>query len=203
MKFVEFQKIATKQPFFSTSDLYVYDPQFNRFQITEWLKKGYIRRLKRGHYILADFTLSERELYVIANKLYEPSYVSLESALRYYNLIPEGVYTITSLSINKTSEVISPIGRFHYHSITPAFYFGYALVPSRLGNARMAEPEKALMDYLYFHPHLTGPQSLVEMRFSHHEFHRIYSTRRLRAFIARIPRRGARSRIAEILRDYL
>ncbi len=200
---MQFQKIAVKLPFFSTQDLVVYDPNFNRFQITEWRAKGYIQRIKRGFYIVSGFSLSERELFLIANKIYEPSYISLESALRHYNLIPEGVFTTTSLSTKKTTRISTPVGNFQYRSMTPALFFGYTLVASRLGNARMAEPEKAVLDYLYFHPRLADAAALDELRFNHSEFKRIYSRRRLRDYVKRMPNTMVRRRAESVLQKYL
>ena len=67
-----------------------------RRQVSGWVKKGYLLQLKKGVYILSDtyrkITPSHR---FIANYLVLPSYLSLEYALGYYDLIPKGLlYTV-------------------------------------------------------------------------------------------------------------
>ncbi|MDI6689726.1 MAG: hypothetical protein QMD66_01500 [Actinomycetota bacterium] len=85
-----------------------------------------------------------------ANKLYQPSYVSFEYALSYYHLIPETVYTITSATTKPTREfeVLNKI--YRYYKIRKEAFTGYE--PRKIDDLTVfiAEPEKALVDYLYF-----------------------------------------------------
>jgi len=69
--------------------------------ISRNVKKGLYTKIKRGVYFDKKFAPNEFE---IANRLYEPSYVSFEYALMYYNIIPEMVYTITSATTKATRE---------------------------------------------------------------------------------------------------
>lgn len=111
------------------------------------LKSGLFLKLRNGYYMLKDSNLS---LYFIANKLYQSSYISLETALSYYSIIPEVVYTITSITMKATRELETPRGVFSYQRIKKEAFTGY--IPKQIeGNIVMiAEPEKALADYLYF-----------------------------------------------------
>src|SRR5579864_6761878 len=87
---------------FSLKDIRKLDSSFYNRRLSEWRRKGYIKMVRRGYYIFSDLKLSEDVLFLIANRIYSPSYVSLESALSYYGLIPEGVLSITSVSTRKT-----------------------------------------------------------------------------------------------------
>ena len=103
MYFQDFKAQLKDFQIFSISDIRKADPRFYPARLSEWQKKGYIKKLRRGYYIFADAILNEAALFLIANRLYMPSYVSFESALSYYGLIPEGVYSVTSACGKKTS----------------------------------------------------------------------------------------------------
>ncbi len=96
MKFEEFLKIYNQAPLVdsSTFALYSQNPQDLRRQVREWTKKGYILPLKRGIYFFNEnYRKKEPSLSFIANFLITPSYLSLEYALGFYDLIPEKVTT--------------------------------------------------------------------------------------------------------------
>ncbi|MFH1413211.1 MAG: hypothetical protein ABIG10_04310 [bacterium] len=111
------------------------------------IKSGLFIKLRNGYYILKD---SNPLLYFIANKLYQPSYISLEKALSHYNIIPEVVYTITSITPKSTREFVTPIGTFSYQKIKKSAFTGYNSIQLENSLVLFAEPEKALADYLYF-----------------------------------------------------
>ena len=111
------------------------------------VKSGLFLKLRNKLYLLKD---SRPSHYYIANKMYEPSYVSLETALSYYGIIPETVYAITSITPKKTREYTTPIGSFMYQRIKKKAYTGYGLKEIDGWKAFVAEPEKALADHLYF-----------------------------------------------------
>ena len=104
-------------------------------------------KLRNGFYILKD---ARPSLYVIANRLYRPSYISLESALSFYKIIPETVYGITSVSTKATREFESEIGIFSYQKIKREAFIGYELKDIHGEKIFIADAEKALADYLYF-----------------------------------------------------
>lgn len=114
--------------------------------LSRYVQKGGIVRIKRGLYSLADY--SAPDLY-IANKLYEPSYISLEFALSFHRIKPETVYTITSVTTKnaKKFEVLGCL--FSYHHIKKKAFTGYKAIPYQGVTILMADPEKALVDHLY------------------------------------------------------
>lgn len=113
-------------------------------------KSGLFIKLRNKYYMLKD---SNPSIYFIANKIYQPSYISLETALSYYGLIPEVVYTITSISTKPTREFVTPRGAFSYQRIKKNAFTGYSIIrPGGGGDSKVlfADSEKALADYLYF-----------------------------------------------------
>jgi len=104
-------------------------------------------RLKNGVYVLAANIPSE---FLIANKLYQPSYVSFEYVLSFYHLIPETVYTITSATTKPTREFEALGKAYKYYRIKREAFLGYEPKKIQDMTVFIAEPEKALVDYLYF-----------------------------------------------------
>ena len=125
MKFLELKNELKNFPIFSLNEIKIIEPNFIRRRLNEWQDKGYIKKVIRGYYIFSDFQLSEEILFKIANRIYLPSYVSLESALSYYHLIPESIYGITSISTRKTYHFKTSIGEFIFRSIKPPLFLFY------------------------------------------------------------------------------
>ncbi|MBI2459368.1 MAG: hypothetical protein HYV53_02320 [Parcubacteria group bacterium] len=119
----------------------------SRYFLETYTKHGLLVRLRKGLYALKEMIPNEE---VIANALYQPSYISLEYALSRYGIIPEMPYTITSVT-TKITTVFTALGRdFSYQKIKKSAYTGY--IPEEVGRRTIfiATPEKALVDYLYF-----------------------------------------------------
>ena len=123
---------------------------FDSRRLVEWQEKGYIRKVINRWYVFSDIEVDDNMRFWIANRIYQPSYVSLESALSYYNLIPEAVYTTTSLTSNKTISFDTSEGTYSYRHIKPSLFFGYQVVEWQGFPIKMAELEKVILDYLYF-----------------------------------------------------
>ncbi|GFP18583.1 hypothetical protein HKBW3S03_00088 [Candidatus Hakubella thermalkaliphila] len=115
--------------------------------IFDHTRKNLFSKLRNGLYALTSNLPSEL---LIANKLYQPSYISLEYALSYHHLIPETVYTITSATTKPTREFEALDKIYHYYKIKREAFLGYE--PKKIDGVTVliAEPEKALVDYLYF-----------------------------------------------------
>lgn len=104
-------------------------------------------KLRNGLYALKSNPPHELE---IANRIYAPSYVSLEYALAYYRFIPETVYTVTSATTKITREFTVEGKSYEYSRIKSKAYTGYRLIKEGQAKILMAVPEKALVDYCYF-----------------------------------------------------
>jgi len=97
----------------------------------------------------------------------------LEMALSYYNLIPEAVYGVTSISSRKTNHFKSDFGEFFYRHVKPQLMFGYNLIGYKGFNFKMAEPEKAILDYFYLNSSLNTEDDFAGLRFNSHEFNEL------------------------------
>lgn len=118
-------------------------------KISELIKNGELISLKKGLYLSGATTNSTApEPFLIANHLYGPSYISLESALSYWGIIPERVYEVRSISVKVSKKYNTPIGRFSYRSMPLPYYsFGIKSLELSPGQvALVATPEKALCD---------------------------------------------------------
>lgn len=111
------------------------------------IKQSNILKLRKGLYMFVGERVSEK---LIANRVYEPSYVSFEYALMFYSIIPETVYTITSATTKLTREFVINNISYSYHRIKRGAFTGYIKKDFNGQEALIAEPEKALADYLYF-----------------------------------------------------
>ena len=123
------------------------------FNIKNWLKNGKIISLKNGLYLLGERWEKEhdKEKYseFLANKIYEPSYLSAEYVMSKYGLLTEAVYGLSSITIQKTKTFSNKIGIFNYYSMTPRLFTGFKLHKFFSGSVAIAGKAKAIFDYLY------------------------------------------------------
>ena len=127
-------------------------------KISELVKKGILISLRRGLYITGtDLELPQPNSFLIANHLRGPSYVSLETALSYWGLIPERVYEIASVTLKNTIEYNTPVGRFSFH-YAPSPYYSFGIKSIKLSDKQkvlVATKEKAICDKIIFTKGLT------------------------------------------------
>lgn len=157
MNYLAFYKKARTYPLFRVEDIFKWFPEARRQnvlnQLNLWVKRGYIERIARGVYNLADYEIGDS--FILANFLYGPSYVTLESALNAYGIIPDIPFATTSVAMPKTKTFrTAKYGSFFYHHIKPELFFGFKIVRGSPPlhshyTYRIAIPEKALFDYLY------------------------------------------------------
>jgi len=150
MRFLEFRNALKDFPVFSYQDILKVDALFDRRRLVEWQHKKYIRKIRNGFYTFTDEKISEGLLLYISNIIYKPSYLSLESALSFYNLIPEAVYLISAISTKKTSSFETPDASYIYRNIRKELFFGYDIVSVGDYTIKIADPQKAILDFLYF-----------------------------------------------------
>jgi len=79
-----------------------------------------------------------------------PSYVSLQSALYYYDMISQIPAITYAVSIGRTKRYETPLGVVSIHHVHPSFFFGFESIGK--GLAKIATPEKALIDFFYLSP---------------------------------------------------
>ena len=163
------------------------------------IASGEIVHIRRGLYCLAlKYQKKKVNLYALAQHIYGPSYISLESALSWHEWIPEAVYTITNSSLGKSKEFKTPLGVFSYSRVPQkVLYTGVEQLADEDGNTfLLATPIKALADYVYVHKKdWSGMKPVTEsLRVELDEFESItsedleslaenYASRRVRKFI--------------------
>ncbi len=143
-------------------------PFFTRNELEQWvegsanrrnallrraLAAGEIVRIRRGLYMLCSpYQKKKPNPFALAQHLYGPSYIGLESALAFHGWIPEAVYTVASVSLNRSRTFETPVGRFDFVRVPQrCFYAGVERVESGTGNEPIlvAHPIKALADLVY------------------------------------------------------
>ncbi len=118
------------------------------------MSAGKVMRIRRGLYCLApEFQKKPVSVYSLAQRIYGPSYISMETALSYHGWIPEAIYGCTCASFGNSKEFETPLGLFSYKRVPQhKFFHGVERYSDENGNVFfMATPAKALADYLYIH----------------------------------------------------
>ncbi len=203
MKFREFESKIKELLVFNLNDVRKLDPGFHRQQLFFWHNLGYIKSLAGGYYILADQAVDETALFMMANKIYEPSYVSLESALAFYQVIPETVLGVTSVSTRKTKQYNTSWGVFSYRSIKPQFNIGYqVIVNSNEKKVKVAYLEKAILDYLYLHSEIQLIADFEELRWNQSQLHGLLDYSNFTRYINIFNKRALENRV-NIFLEYL
>lgn len=168
MKFLDFKQKFSEKIVFSLRDVQFFDSSFNPVQLSQWQKQDYIIKLIKGRYIFSDLEINEEILFLIANELLHPSYISLETALSWYGVIPEGVFKITSVSTARTVGYKTKVGDFSYKNIKQKGFFGITIKPvtGTKRKFRIATLEKAIVDTLYFNEHIKTVEDIEGLRFN-------------------------------------
>ena len=133
-------------------------------KISRMLKNKEIYSLKKGLYE----TDINANRYYLANKIYGPSYISFQTALAFYNMIPEKVYGYysASMSLNKSKKYHNDFGTFCYKNIpSRCFPYGIITIVENSVSFDIASKEKALCDMLYAYPIVNNIKEIKELLF--------------------------------------
>jgi hypothetical protein len=168
MKFRELERQVPPGGVFRTGWLLAgqSSPANVRRQLDRWVKNGRIIRLRREVYAIADAHGNPvSHPFTAANVMKKGSYVSLQSALAHYGMIPEYVPVTTSVTTGRPEELETPIGRFQYRHVSQRLFYGFSDVEIRPDQrVLLADPEKALVDLLYLSPRSDNKSFLRELR---------------------------------------
>lgn len=153
MNIQELAELVQDEPVFSSSLLKVAGIKTSQIelQLVRWVKSRRLLKLRRGLYVLGKpYRKIEPHPFLIANQLQRGSYVSFQSALAFYDLIPEHVPVVTSATTGRPEMVKTPMGSFIFRHLKTGMFSGFrqAKMTDRQ-QAVMATPEKALVDLLY------------------------------------------------------
>ncbi len=121
--------------------------------IKRWLRNGHLIQLKKGLYVTEDYfrSVPDPDIYrsFVANKLREPSYLSLEYVLQKYGLLTEAVFAFTSVTLKSGRIYKNKLGVYSYRNIKEKLFRGYRIVSRNGFDVKEATKAKALFDYLY------------------------------------------------------
>ncbi len=147
MKYLDFYS-KIKEPIFFLQDLRIAGIDILPVQLSQWVKSGYLIKAKNGVYVFSE-KKDQLIMETISHYLFEPSYISLERALSIHGIIPEIVYNTTSVTTRKTATFKNIFGVFIFRNLKKELFFGYNKIRDGFNIYFLAEPEKALLDYLY------------------------------------------------------
>lgn len=171
MNFFEFKEKTKELPYFETKELrLILGVDFSSttlVNLKNWINKGHLLMLRRGLYVLAEMKNSA-DIMVFSTKIYAPSYVSMETALSYYGIIPEAVFTTTSVTTRKTKEFKTPVGNFSYQKIKKEAFGGFETKKQNNVSFNLALPEKALVDFFYLNRNMLdgSKEQIASYRFN-------------------------------------
>lgn len=141
-----------ERPLFHSSMLSIFpDPLAHKqVQLSRWTRAGKLSQIRKGWYLIAKpWRVKEVPITVIANSVVHPSYLSLDWALQYYEMIPEYVPNPTSVTTGRGVRFTAQDSLFIYYHVQPAFFKGYRQEKVNSHNINIACPEKALVDKIY------------------------------------------------------
>ncbi|MFA5837711.1 MAG: hypothetical protein WC837_12230 [Bellilinea sp.] len=167
MEFDRLLKLIGDDPVFETSFLLAgnIDPKNVRLQLTRWVNSGRLYQLRRGLYSIAPpYQKVRPHPFLVANRLQRASYVSLQSALALYGLIPETVNITVSVTAGRPERLVNPLGIFEFRHIKSNLLYGYQMTDLGGQNALVATPTKALLDLVYLQPGGESAKYLNELR---------------------------------------
>jgi predicted transcriptional regulator of viral defense system len=206
ISFLEFRDIFFPLGCFSLNQIRIWKKDFNRNNLGRWEKEGKLLRLRQGMYTFPQYKDNADTPFFFANKIYSPSYVSLQSALSFYGIIPEGVVQTTSITSLKTATFRNAFGEFSYRSVKPELMFGWHLEKSNLQkdwSLMIAFPEKALLDLLYLYPQYKTPNDMQELRFDTDFMQEELNLPRFENYLSRFNSKALEKRVSLLKGVYL
>lgn len=133
-------------------------------KITRMINSKEIIQIKRG--IFLDAANDSYSLNSLSSVIYGPSYISFQSAMSFYGIIPEGVKALTCASYNKNKnkKFHTSVGDFYYYYIPLKVYpHGLTIMEENEQKFIIATPEKAICDSLYKIKNIATEGELVNL----------------------------------------
>ena len=203
MTFLEFKNKMFDLAGFNIYQIYAWQPDFDRNNLTRWVKKGYLIRLRQGCFAFSEYKNKSDYPFYFANRIYRPSYISLHTALAFYGMIPEAVLQITNVTSLKTALFSNDFGEYSYKSVKEDLMFGYALKPMADNRTiQFATPEKALLDLLYLYPFYDNEQELEELRLDEDYLHGDLNKDLLMEYCAKFQSKALDYRVKLLFKTY-
>ena len=158
--------------------------------IKKLIKTGILIKIERNKYLLKSAKTSD---FALANFLYQPSYVSFETALNFYGILSQFPYEISSATTRKTNKKKFEDKVFTYTRIKKDLFWGY----EKKGGFIIALPEKALADQIYL-----SSKGYKRINLDEYDLERI-STLKLKKYLNKYPKTRQFKNILEKVKKYL
>jgi len=203
MNFLEFKSRMFDFACFNIYQIYAWKPDFDRNNLTRWVKKGYLARLRQGYFAFPEYKSKPGYSLYFANRIYKPSYISLHTALSFYGMIPEAVVQITSVTSLKTTSFANDFGEYSYKTEKESLMFGFDLKPMADNRTiQFATPEKALLDLLYLYPFYNNEQELQELRLDEDYMHEDLNKELLLQYTSKFQSKALEQRVTLLFKTY-
>ena len=201
--FLEFYEKLHPMGCFSVYQARAIFPSFDRNNLRRWVSKGQLLHIKKEWYAFPDFLQTPDSSRFIAGRIYNPSYISLHSALSFYGMIPESVVQITSVSTLKTAKFENAFGQFSYQNVKKELFFGYKPMLMSTGQSwNLAHPEKALLDLLYLFPFYRSEDDMLELRLDEDFMTEDFNKERFNEYLAIANSQALEQRAKLLLKTY-
>jgi len=188
---------------FNVNQVYAWRSDFEKNNLTRWTKQNLLVKLRNSWYSFPEYLKTPNFQYFVSNKIYNPSYISLHSALAFYGIIPEAIVRTTAVSSLKKANFENVFGSFSYQQILPELMFGYEQKSFLNKNSLLfATPEKAILDLLYLYPLYDNEQEIRELRFDEEFMQEDLNIECLNEFTERFQSKTVRNRVNLLLKIY-
>jgi len=162
--------IASSGRIVTADDIYkTLSKKYSKFalkkRIYELKEKGWLIPLRRGLYYICDISsrgFLDISPFIIASAFDKDSYISLDSALSFYNLFEQMLRTTSSITMSKSKKYVFQDNTYRYLRINKKLYFGFKTENLEGYYVKVAELEKVILDYLYFKNDTYSVDLLIE-----------------------------------------
>ena len=203
MNYIEFKEKMFDLACFSNDQVYSWRPDFDRNNLSRWIKKGLLIRLRQGYFTFPEYKGKPDYAWYFANRMYRPSYISLHTALSFHGIIPESVIQITSVTSLKTAYFVNPFGEYSYKTIKKEMMSGYVLKTLSDGRTlQIADPEKALSDLLYLYPEYSTTQDMLDLRLDEEYLQNDLKMDLLHEYISEFKSKALEKRVNQLIIAY-
>jgi len=164
-------KLTEALPLFGAADLAPIGEkrEYLNIILSRYVKRGTMLHLRKNLYVTKSYldNAERRGIFsgyveFTANKMYPPSYLSLDYVLHEHNMLTEIPQNMTSVGLRKTDHFSNGLGNFIYHKIKEELYLGFKVVKKGDFSILKATKAKALFDFLYLRKRLLVDKRAVE-----------------------------------------
>ncbi|MBR8758998.1 type IV toxin-antitoxin system AbiEi family antitoxin domain-containing protein [Porphyromonas levii] len=204
MDYIRFRELFIDGVAFTTRQAKIVAPDLNLTNLYRWTDKGYLVKLRNGCYAFRECTRNGAYNYFFSQFIYRPSYISLETALSFYGLIPEAVVSMTAVTTLGTKTFINDTGQYSYRTISRQHFWGYSkhLMSNGRQSYYLADMEKAILDFLYLNTFYNTIEDITDLRFDDYIMSEVLNREKLLSYTKRFDVSALSDRVELLLSLY-